>query len=88
MSVASFSPEDDARDARITAGSEDFIAAVSERISVRGRQERQWFEDWKADYHAAGEAGDNDGCELLLDILVAFDALLAKKRPNCLRRVA
>lgn len=88
MSVTSFSPEDDERDAHITAGSEDFIAAVCERVSVRGRQERRWFEDWKAGYDAAGEAGDEDACELLLDILVAFDALLAEKRPSRLRRVA
>ena len=69
MSVVSFIPEDDERDAPITAWSRDFIAAVGERISARRRQERQWFEDWKADYDAAGEAGDEDGCELLLDIL-------------------
>ncbi|MBV9802005.1 MAG: hypothetical protein JO130_02380 [Solirubrobacterales bacterium] len=66
---------------------EEFIIAAAERISARGRQEGLWYEGWQADYAAAVAGGDNDACELLLDVLIAFDTFQGQKRPTRLRRV-
>jgi hypothetical protein len=49
------------------------IAELGEKLSRRGRTERVWFEQWRADYGAACEEGDEEACELLVDVLVAFE---------------
>lgn len=72
----------------IADSSDDFIAAAGERIASRGRQERRWYEGWRNDYDGAVAAGDDDACELLLDVLVAFDAFQGSKHPTRLRRIA
>lgn len=64
------------------------IASAGERIGARRPQERDWFASWEADYHGAAAAGDEDGCELLLDVLVAYDAFQSTQRPTRLHRIA
>lgn len=66
----------------------DIAAEVTERVAARGRGEPEWLADWSQMYAAASAHDDDDARAMLLDVLYAFDAWLASRRPTRLRRIS
>jgi hypothetical protein len=66
----------------------DIVAEVTARAASRGRAEREWLTDWRQMYAAASAHDDEEGQAMLLDVLYAFDAWLASRRPTRLRRIS
>jgi hypothetical protein len=49
------------------------IREVAERLCSRGEVEREWFEDWRAEFDAVVADDDAEASGLLVDALIAFD---------------
>lgn len=49
----------------------DVIRAAQSRLSAGG--DHEWLDEWQDAYDSVTREGDDDGQELLLDVLIAFD---------------
>ena len=59
----------------------DLIREIRDRLSCRGAAECEWFERWQAEFDAVAADGEEEACELLVDVLVAFDRWQADEHP-------